>query len=195
MSAGQKLDSGQVPPEHAAAFAAKAAYGKISAEENSRRYRAAKARDVAIARVIGEPDAEPSVLDRYVDHQQALQEHESDKLNRLQVMLFAQRTRTKFLGLGLADRKIFLDVLTADDNGSMSQMFALQAEMDNEKFTDDDVKLDKVARKAKTMDKVHKKCNQQLAKHERRKNLLDPANHPAALATPALALTKGDSGK
>jgi hypothetical protein len=84
----------------------------------------------------------------YLQHEQAMQEYEGKKLNRLQLMTWAQRTRTRFLSLSMADRKIFLDVLTADENGSFTRMFALQARIEANGVTDKTLLLKKVAVKA-----------------------------------------------
>ena len=65
----------------------------------------------------------------YLENEKALQDREGKKLNRLAIMTRAQRTRAWFLGLSMADRKIFLDVLTADDDGAMANLFALQAKV------------------------------------------------------------------
>ena len=77
----------------------------------------------------------------YQQHQQALQEFEHEKLNRLEIMTWAQLTRTRFLRLSMADRKIFLDVLTADENGAFTKLFNLQAQLEAAGVTDAELKL------------------------------------------------------
>lgn len=67
----------------------------------------------------------------YLENEKALQEREGEKLNRLAIMTRAQRTRAWFLGLSMADRKIFLEVLTADDDGAIAKLFALQAKVES----------------------------------------------------------------
>ena len=84
----------------------------------------------------------------YLEHEKALQDYEGQKLNRLQIMTWAQQTRARFLRLSMADRKIFLDVLTADEGGAMAHMFALQAKLESEGVDDNQLKLTKVATKA-----------------------------------------------
>ena len=88
------------------------------------------------------------VVAEFVAHEHALREHEADKLNRLEILIFAQRTRTKFLGLSIPDRKIFLDVLTSDDGGSMTRLFELQNQVEAEHLTED-VALNKAVQKNK----------------------------------------------
>lgn len=73
----------------------------------------------------------------YVEHERALQEHEGEKLTRLKIMTRAQEIRTWFLKLPMADRKIFLDVLTADEDGAMTRMFSLQATVESKGVDDD----------------------------------------------------------
>lgn len=84
----------------------------------------------------------------YLEHEKALQEYEGKKLNRLEIMTWAQRTRARFLRLSMADRKIFLDVLTADEGGAMAHMFSLQAKLESEGVDDDQLKLTKTMTKA-----------------------------------------------
>ena len=71
----------------------------------------------------------------YVEHERALQEYEGEKLTRLKIMTRAQEIRTWFLKLPMADRKIFLDVLTADEDGAMTHMFSLQATWSRKAWT------------------------------------------------------------
>jgi len=85
--------------------------------------------------------ASDSASSRYIKHEEALQEFENEKLNKLQIMRWAQQTRTRFLRLSMADRRVFLDVLTADEHGAFSKMFELQTEVAAEGTTDDDLKL------------------------------------------------------
>lgn len=91
------------------------------------------------------PDPE---IREYLEHEKALQEYEGKKLNRLQIMTWAQQTRSRFLRLSMADRKIFLDVLTADEGGAMAHMFSLQAKLEEEGVDDAQLKLIKTATKA-----------------------------------------------
>jgi len=82
-----------------------------------------------------------STAQRYRKHQAALQALEDEKLNRLQIMKWAQETRSRFLRLSMANRKLFLEVLTADENQAFSTLFALQGELDAAGVTDDNLKM------------------------------------------------------
>ena len=96
---------------------------------------------------MGFDSARPEIRE-YLEHEKALQEYEGKKLNRLQIMTWAQQTRSRFLRLSMADRKIFLDVLTADEGGAMAHMFSLQAKLEEEGVDDAQLKLIKTATKA-----------------------------------------------
>jgi len=89
-----------------------------------------------------------SPAQRYQQHHQALQDFEHEKLNRLQIMTWAQQARTRFLRLSMADRKIFLDVLTADENGAFTKLFKLQAQLEAAGVTDAKLKLLEAWKKA-----------------------------------------------
>ena len=74
----------------------------------------------------------------YLEHEKALQEYEGEKLTRLKIMTRAQEIRTWFLKLSMANRKIFLDVLTSDtDGGAMARLFALQSKLEAKGVDDD----------------------------------------------------------
>jgi len=89
-----------------------------------------------------------SPAEQYQQHRQALQDLEHEKLNRLQIMTWAQQTRTRFLRLPMADRKIFLGVLTADENGAFTKLFKLQAQLEAAGVTDAKLKLLEAWKKA-----------------------------------------------
>jgi hypothetical protein len=78
---------------------------------------------------------------RLRDHEGALRALEHEKLNRLQLMTWAQQIRARFLSLSMADRKLFLGVLTADTFGSFTKLFELQAEVQSAGITDEKLKL------------------------------------------------------
>jgi hypothetical protein len=92
-------------------------------------------------------DPEVPIAD-YLEHEKALQDYEGQKLNRLQIMTWAQQTRARFLRLSMADRKIFLDVLTADEGGAMAHLFAMQAQLEAKGVDDNQIKVKKAAVKA-----------------------------------------------
>ena len=182
-----------------AATDAKRRAPKVSAEENLRRMNADFARTAAIEAAFGDPFGDESTVDKYVEHEQALQEHEGKKVKRLQIMLFAQRVRARFLSLSMADRKIFLDVLTADEGGAMTRMFALQAQVASE-ITDDQLALAKMAAKPANSDlaatiAVCKLYDKQTRSQERQKKLRASSSRPALPAGRALSLTGGDRDK
>jgi hypothetical protein len=110
----------------------------------------AKARREAQAREnwkVFQSTASDSASMRYLNHQDALRDLENEKLNRMQIMQLAQRTRAKFLSWTMEERKIFLDVLTADEHGNFTEMFALQAELAAEGITDADLAITRKASK------------------------------------------------
>lgn len=137
----------------------------------------------------------------YLDHEQALQEYEGKKLNRLQIMTWAQQTRARFLRLSMADRKIFLDVLTADEGGAMSRMFSLQAKLESEGVDDDQLKLTKAATKAlkpgghidDAIAPVKKGLREQKRKVQREQKMLTASSRATLPPGRALALPGGNS--
>ena len=96
---------------------------------------------------------------RYIEHEEALREFENQKLSRLQVMEWAQRTRTKFLKLSMEERRLFLNVLASNEGGSFSKMLALQEELEAEGITDAKLKLTKKATKLLEPGKKKKHVN------------------------------------
>lgn len=98
----------------------------------------AEARDVWSVVQMARPD---SAAQRYRKHQSALRNLEDEKLHRLQIMKWAQETRARFLRLSLADRKLFLEVLMADENQAFSKLFALQSELEASGVNDEELKL------------------------------------------------------
>ena len=98
----------------------------------------AEAREIWGVVEMQQPD---SPAQQYRQHQEALRDLEHEKLNRLQVMTWAQKIRTHFARLSMADRKIFLDVLASDENGAFTKLFTLQAQLEAAGVTDAELKL------------------------------------------------------
>lgn len=135
----------------------------------------------------------------YLEHEKALQEYEGKKLNRLEIMTWAQRTRARFLSLSMADRKIFLDVLTADEGGAMAHMFALQAKLEAEGVDDAQLKLTKTVTKAlkpggridDAIAPVKKALREQKRNVQREQKMLTAGSRTALPPDRALALPGG----
>ena len=143
--------------------------------------------------------ASHSSVAEYLEHEKALQDYEGQKLNRLQIMTWAQQTRARFLRLSMADRKIFLDVLTADEGGAMARMFSLQAKLESEGVDDDQLKLTKAATKAlkpgghidDAIAPVRKALNGQKQAKQREQKMLTAGSRAALPPGRALALPGG----
>jgi len=138
-----------------------------------------------------------SPAQQYQQHQQALQDFEHEKLNRLQIMTWAQQTRTRFLRLSMADRKIFLDVLTTDENGAFTKLFKLQAQLEAAGVTDAELKLLEAWKKAErpgaNAEDVVKAVRKELAGQQKKLKAravleLPPAEGPALPESKTLSL-------
>jgi hypothetical protein len=132
-------------------------------------------------------------IKEYLEHEKSLREYEGEKLNRLEIMAWAQRTRTRFVGLSMQDRKVFLDVLTADENKSISHMLSLQHKLEAEGIDDNILAIGRAGGdgyereiiKARKTQKTQKKLS------TRRQRLLSAAPDNALPAGRVLALGEG----
>jgi len=99
-------------------------------------------------RLEGEPSQEICVatetthpVGEYLEHLRAMKNAEEKKLRHLATMKLAQQTRTKFLRMSLEERKVFLDVLTADADGSFTTLFAMQQDLSARGVDDGELEL------------------------------------------------------
>jgi hypothetical protein len=81
---------------------------------------------------------EPAV--QYVTQNKAVLESEEKKKRQMQIMLDAQKTRTKFLRLTIDEQALFVKVLTSDD-GSLARLFDLQTTIKQENVTAQDLEI------------------------------------------------------
>ena len=84
---------------------------------------------------------ESSPVGAYLEHRRAMQQTEDKKLRHLATMKLAQQVRAKFLRMSLEERKVFIDVLTADADGSFTTLFALQTDLVERGVDDEDLAL------------------------------------------------------
>jgi hypothetical protein len=161
----------------------------------------AEAREIWNVVKMQQPD---SPAHQYQQHQKALQDSENEKLNRFQIMTWAQQTRTRFLRLSMADSKIFLDVLTADENGAFTKLFKLQSQIEAAGVTDAELKLLEAWKKAEkpgaNTDDIVKAVRKELAGQQKKLKAravleLSPAEEPALPEYKTLSLPGAKDAK